>query len=327
VRARRDNARGSSLKSAALTSLIVLAGFAAVTPLILFAAFDRPTASVASDKRGEITASIVPIAEPPVLPADPPAAVPEDVNVAPAAAAKADVAPVAEITTSDINPPIYVPAALPDAGGSKSNRVPDEPPETPRGFVSVHVKAPQPDEAPGADFQTARVAEAAPGDLPGGASTEPAEEESQPLGGATETEDEPFVPSATEPTVPAATEAPAETISTPGEEPEGDAAAVEEPAEANVAATEPEHETEIAITKPQPKPAKMAAKKALASSRASSVRSAVNLRSKPSKRGSVIAVIPRGSKIEVIDCKYWCNVKYKGKRGWVAKSYIRGATS
>jgi hypothetical protein len=297
----------------------VLAGFAAVAPLILFAALDRPAAAVASDKRGEITASIAPLSEPSTVPAEAPAGVPEEVKVAPAAATKADVAPVTEMPTSDINPPIYVPAALPGAGDSRSNRVPEEPAEAPRGVVSIHVKAPQPDEAPGADILTARAAEAQPADVSGGGSTQPADAEPQPLGGTAEPEDEP--------TVPAANENQAEETSTPGEEPEGDTAADEEPGEASAAAAEPEDETEIAITRPRPKPAKLAAKKALASSRTSSVKSAVNLRSKPSKRGSVIAVIPRGIKVEVIDCKYWCNVKYKGKRGWVAKSFIRGATS
>lgn len=321
VRARRTASRRHSLRSAALTSLIVLAGFGAVTPLILLAALNPPAASVASDKRGEITASIAPVSEP----AADPAAILPDVKVEPSAAAKADVVPVTEMPTSDINPPIYVPAALPGPDASRTDPVPQPAAGAPRGVISMHVKAPGADEAPRADVLIAE----APGPQPAEAVSEkPRESETQiaklesvpeGLTAAEAPETDPVEP---------ANEQELEEGVAPAEEPEGSTAADEDGGEEDAASGDTEAEkTETAITKPRPKPAKIAAKKPAKSSRTASVKSAVNMRSKPSKGGSVLTVIPRGSQIQVIDCKYWCNVEYKGKRGWVAKSFIRGATS
>jgi SH3 domain-containing protein len=51
--------------------------------------------------------------------------------------------------------------------------------------------------------------------------------------------------------------------------------------------------------------------------------SGVNLRAGPSNGQPVLATIPRGSPIEVIKCRYWCEVIFAGQRGWVYKTFIR----
>jgi Bacterial SH3 domain len=50
--------------------------------------------------------------------------------------------------------------------------------------------------------------------------------------------------------------------------------------------------------------------------------SGVNMRAGPSNGHAVLATIPRGSPVEVIDCRQWCEVIFAGQRGWVYKSFI-----
>jgi len=50
--------------------------------------------------------------------------------------------------------------------------------------------------------------------------------------------------------------------------------------------------------------------------------SGVNMRAGPSNSQAVVATIPRGSRVEVIDCRQWCEVIFTGQRGWVYKSFI-----
>jgi uncharacterized protein YraI len=51
--------------------------------------------------------------------------------------------------------------------------------------------------------------------------------------------------------------------------------------------------------------------------------SGVSMRAGPSNGQPVLATIPRGSSIEVIKCRDWCEVIFAGRRGWVYKSFIR----
>jgi hypothetical protein len=48
----------------------------------------------------------------------------------------------------------------------------------------------------------------------------------------------------------------------------------------------------------------------------------VNMRAGPSKGQAVLATISRGSPVEVINCRQWCEVMFAGQRGWVYKSFI-----
>jgi uncharacterized protein YraI len=49
-----------------------------------------------------------------------------------------------------------------------------------------------------------------------------------------------------------------------------------------------------------------------------------NLRAGPNNSAAVLAIIPEGSPLEVVQCKQWCEVIAQGQRGWVYKDLIRG---
>src|SRR5690606_19004822 len=44
-----------------------------------------------------------------------------------------------------------------------------------------------------------------------------------------------------------------------------------------------------------------------------------NLRAGPNNSAAVLAIIPEGSPLEVVQCKQWCEVIAQGQRGWVYK--------
>jgi uncharacterized protein YraI len=48
----------------------------------------------------------------------------------------------------------------------------------------------------------------------------------------------------------------------------------------------------------------------------------VNMRAGPSNGQAVLATIPRGSAVEVIDCRQWCQVVFGGQRGWIYKGFV-----
>jgi hypothetical protein len=50
--------------------------------------------------------------------------------------------------------------------------------------------------------------------------------------------------------------------------------------------------------------------------------SGVNMRAGPSNGQPVLTTIPRGSPIEVIECRHWCEVIFAGQRGWVYKTFV-----
>lgn len=49
---------------------------------------------------------------------------------------------------------------------------------------------------------------------------------------------------------------------------------------------------------------------------------AVTMRSKPSSRGGPIGTIPAKTQVEVVSCSKWCEVVYKGKRGFIYRSFM-----
>jgi SH3 domain-containing protein len=53
--------------------------------------------------------------------------------------------------------------------------------------------------------------------------------------------------------------------------------------------------------------------------------SEVNMRDGPGNSQAVLMIIPRGSPVEVISCRQWCEVAYAGQRGWVYKGFIGAA--
>jgi hypothetical protein len=48
----------------------------------------------------------------------------------------------------------------------------------------------------------------------------------------------------------------------------------------------------------------------------------VTLRSGPKKGAAAIGTIPARTAVEVMSCQSWCQVVYKGKRGWIYKSFL-----
>lgn len=54
------------------------------------------------------------------------------------------------------------------------------------------------------------------------------------------------------------------------------------------------------------------------------VKTAVNMRAGPDNEAAVVAVIAAGSSVYVTSCKFWCEVVFDGKRGWVYNEYING---
>jgi hypothetical protein len=51
----------------------------------------------------------------------------------------------------------------------------------------------------------------------------------------------------------------------------------------------------------------------------------VNLRSRPKSGSRVLTVVPGRAVVQLVGCKAWCEVIYKGRRGYVYKSYIGGS--
>lgn len=50
----------------------------------------------------------------------------------------------------------------------------------------------------------------------------------------------------------------------------------------------------------------------------------VNMRSRPKSGSGVLTVIPKGAAVGLVDCNAWCEVVYKGQRGFIYKDFISG---
>ena len=59
-----------------------------------------------------------------------------------------------------------------------------------------------------------------------------------------------------------------------------------------------------------------------ASSRAR-VSTAVNMRRGPDNGAGVVAVIPGGAEIGIIECRIWCHVEHDGRSGYIFKRFVR----
>jgi len=51
----------------------------------------------------------------------------------------------------------------------------------------------------------------------------------------------------------------------------------------------------------------------------------VNLRSGPNNDAAVVAVVPAGRNVEVVDCTQWCEVVYDGWQGFIYRKFVSGA--
>jgi hypothetical protein len=53
----------------------------------------------------------------------------------------------------------------------------------------------------------------------------------------------------------------------------------------------------------------------------------VNMRSRPKSGSSVITVIPANATVQLAGCKVWCEIVYKGRRGYIYKDFVGAAAS
>ncbi|NDV85910.1 SH3 domain-containing protein [Aurantimonas aggregata] len=60
-------------------------------------------------------------------------------------------------------------------------------------------------------------------------------------------------------------------------------------------------------------------------SRAATVNASVNMRERPENDATIVAVLPAGSAVEIIDCAQWCEVAASGSRGFVFRRFVEGA--
>jgi hypothetical protein len=106
----------------------------------------------------------------------------------------------------------------------------------------------------------------------------------------------------------------------PGDTSDAAEAALDEAVEqATAMATEEtaEETAEQAVEDPEPKVA--------AVTRTAPVTTDVNMRAGPSNDAAVVLVVRRNREVEVIRCRYWCEVIYDGKRGFIYKGFVRGS--
>lgn len=61
-----------------------------------------------------------------------------------------------------------------------------------------------------------------------------------------------------------------------------------------------------------------------ASTRTVQVNHGVNMRSRPESGSRVLSVVPKGASVELVGCKLWCEISYKGRRGYVFEDFVRG---
>jgi hypothetical protein len=62
-----------------------------------------------------------------------------------------------------------------------------------------------------------------------------------------------------------------------------------------------------------------------AASRAATVNASVNMRERPENDATIVAVLPAGSAVEIIDCDQWCEVAASGARGFVFRRFVDDA--
>ncbi|BCH32106.1 hypothetical protein MesoLjLc_40360 [Mesorhizobium sp. L-8-10] len=95
----------------------------------------------------------------------------------------------------------------------------------------------------------------------------------------------------------------------------------EVPDETRTAAITPDEPAAEARPAPRKAPAGAAATGAAPSSTAV-VTSAVKMRARAANGATVVAVIPDNASVGIVACKAWCEVVYKGRRGFVYKGFV-----
>jgi hypothetical protein len=54
---------------------------------------------------------------------------------------------------------------------------------------------------------------------------------------------------------------------------------------------------------------------------------AANMRSRPKSGSGIIMVVPQSATVQLVGCKVWCEIVYKGRRGYVYKDFLGGGRS
>lgn len=49
----------------------------------------------------------------------------------------------------------------------------------------------------------------------------------------------------------------------------------------------------------------------------------VTLRARPAKGAKAIGVVPANTRVQIIECKSWCQIQFDGKSGYIYKSFVR----
>jgi len=52
-----------------------------------------------------------------------------------------------------------------------------------------------------------------------------------------------------------------------------------------------------------------------------------NMRSRPKSGSKVLGTVPKGATVQLVDCDAWCEIVYKGRRGYVYKDFIAGGSA
>ena len=59
--------------------------------------------------------------------------------------------------------------------------------------------------------------------------------------------------------------------------------------------------------------------------RPAQIRTAANMRSRPKSGSSIVMVVPKSATVQLVGCKSWCEIVYKGRRGYVYKDFLGGS--
>ena len=62
----------------------------------------------------------------------------------------------------------------------------------------------------------------------------------------------------------------------------------------------------------------------VAKARPTQVTKAANMRSRPKSGSGIIMVVPQSATVQLVGCKVWCEIVYKGRRGYVYKDFVGG---
>jgi SH3 domain-containing protein len=65
----------------------------------------------------------------------------------------------------------------------------------------------------------------------------------------------------------------------------------------------------------------------LVKTRPTRLSTAANMRSRPKSGSGIIMVVPQSATVQLVGCKVWCEIVYKGRRGFVYKDFLGGSRS